>query len=117
MTYANPRVLLAQALQHIIDHPELWDQQEFHCGTARCLIGHMAELHPDFRMWDSNSDTDLLIGGRWQNVEEWASEFLDIEFGDLAALAHPKNTLQQLKAGVRAYLYGADIQKAVYGAA
>lgn len=119
MTDIDPKVLLARAYQRIVDHPELWDQTEFNCGAAGCLIGHMAELHPDFREWESpyTISPDVLIADRWRNIEEWAMEFLNLDYDQLAVIADPHNTLAQLKAGVMAYIYGADIRRAVDGAA
>ncbi len=31
--------LLAAAINQIIEHPETWNQQEWHCGTKHCLGG------------------------------------------------------------------------------
>jgi hypothetical protein len=31
--------LLRAAVNHIIEHPESWDQARWHCGTSHCLFG------------------------------------------------------------------------------
>lgn len=36
---------LVRALHHIELHPEQWDQQEWFCGTAACLAGHICLQH------------------------------------------------------------------------
>lgn len=32
--------LLAAAVNHIIQHPETWDQYYWHCGSTHCIAGH-----------------------------------------------------------------------------
>lgn len=32
--------LLRAVVNHIISHPETWDQSQWHCGTTHCVAGH-----------------------------------------------------------------------------
>ena len=31
---------LVRAFNHILAHPDEWDQSQWHCGTTHCLFGH-----------------------------------------------------------------------------
>jgi hypothetical protein len=36
--------LLLRTLEHIEAHPEEWNQEKWHCGSAYCFAGHAATL-------------------------------------------------------------------------
>jgi len=74
------------ALDHIHAHPEEWDQNIYHCGSAHCWLGWCDKFLGNYRKEDGNSvslQTFISIG----------------LFGaDLREFTRPSNTLAKLEA-------------------
>lgn len=73
-----------QVLDHIIAHPETWNQEVFHCGTAHCFAGHAqimsgVETREQHRTWND------------------AAKFLELSDVDSIYLFNSERTLGDFK--------------------
>ena len=73
--------LLATAVNHILAHPETWDQQEWHCGTKHCIAGH-CEL--------------LATGKETRYTSDIAQELLGITVAEADWLFDARRTLREI---------------------
>lgn len=98
--------LLREALAHITDHPERWDQavwlQRWPCGTAGCLAGHVVLLSPYADpFWEGvtpnyDSAWRATLRGEVLDVDLVAQELLGIDRWDRERLFDPDNSLPWL---------------------
>jgi hypothetical protein len=91
--------LLRKTLDHIKAHPQEWDQQTWHCGTAMCFAGHAAMLdggaewlHPS-DMCEHVADAE----GRVTSVATYARRALGLDECQAATLFAPDNDLDDLE--------------------
>lgn len=49
--------LMVAVMNQIIEHPETWDQKQWHCGTSHCFFGH-AQIMGGRKQNDINAFND-----------------------------------------------------------
>lgn len=104
--------LLNATLQHIIDHPEEWDQHKWFCGTTACFAGHAALIHGakvDERF--TNSDGHYMVQtslGGSRSIKEYAQDILGLDYWQGGLLFSAVNTLEDLKMLVQGYSEGKE---------
>ncbi len=114
--FTDPKDLVVAAMAQIEMHPETWDQATWKndagdCGTTYCLAGWMAQL--DGQEWGSD---EFLAGTDWSHVGDWACNVLapsDKWATKIDRLFDADNTLDMLRAGVKAYLNNDDVLVAI----
>ena len=121
-SFTDPKDLVVAAMGQIEMRPETWDQASWKndagdCGTTYCLAGWMAQI--DGQQW--GDDESLITGpttrtgvGEWA-VGEWACHVLapSDKGATIDRLFDPDNTLDMLRAGVKAYLNNDDVGVAI----
>lgn len=115
---AQGKDLLAAALSMIEMHPETWNQRTWECGTAACLAGHMARLDPDVvatyvlpKGWPESGV--VLQDREWWSYYGYVCRQLNINIDEAISLTDPKNSLDDLRAGVKAVLNGESVEDAI----
>lgn len=85
--------LLRAAVNNILDHPETFDQTQWHCGTKHCIAGHCQ-----------------ILGGRPQNsrAASDAEEMLGISKDDADWLFAGHRSLPEIHNYAYAMLHGYD---------
>ena len=84
--------LAVQVISHILDHPETWSQQVWHCGTTHCFAGHVQ-----------------IMGGCPENGETCLEDMIDLlgcSEEDASWLVYTGRTLGELCAYVASYVDG-----------
>jgi hypothetical protein len=85
---------LVQVMNHILEHPETWDQGHWHCGTKHCIAGHAQ-----------------LMAGKEENIDtvkKDAREWLGLSEYEAAWLFDPDRTKKELYDYVSAVVEGED---------
>ncbi len=89
--------LLDLTLNHIIENPESWHQQDWRCGTSYCFFGHAALLSG----WKSaEGDTSAFMvspDNEVDTIENVARRALDLDDETAGILSCATNTLDDLK--------------------
>ena len=99
LTDAN-RKRLWTTYDHIVGHPEEWDQSKWHCGTAMCFAGRAASMFGG--MWSSMFSNYLLAWpsepefGGLVHVQERARRILGLTELEAMVLFHAENTLSDI---------------------
>lgn len=116
--YTNPQDLITDAMAHIETHPDEHDQEVWVCGTKACLAGRMALLDGQELAY-TESDFQSRVGEQMSmhladgtKIPTWARDVLGLSHMD-EVLFYANNTVEQLRAGVKAYLNGDSIIDAV----
>ena len=86
--------LAVDVINHIIDHPEAWDQRHWHCGTSHCFFGH-CQVRGGLR---ENSDSCFSDVVKLLGISESEASWLSASF----------RTLPQLHNFVTAMVAGRD---------
>ena len=84
--------LAVAVINHILDHPETWSQQVWHCRTTHSFAGHVQ-----------------IMGSCAENVEKCYDAFiklLECSREDAAWLAYTGRTLSELHTYVKSYVEG-----------
>ena len=84
--------LLKRVVNHIIEHPETWDQRRWHCGTSHCVAGHC-------QIMAGKPPTD-------EGAADDAREALGLDWDDAAWLFAPERTLPEIHGFAKAVLAG-----------
>ena len=116
--------LLRRTLAHIEANPEIWNQEDYRCGSGLCFAGWAAQLaggrwytaDPNHRLAqflvsepaDGNSELRgrEFFGVRVSTVHPRAQRLLDLDDEDAEALFHPDNTIEDLRGFVAALTTG-----------
>lgn len=89
--------LLDLTLNHIIENPESWHQQDWRCGTSYCFFGHAALLSG----WKSaEGDTSAFMvspDNEVDTIENVARRALDLDAETARILSCSTNTLDDLE--------------------
>lgn len=103
--------LLWKVYDHIVAHPEEWDQgvwavqsKTLSCGTAFCFAGHAVMMsHPTaVPIWATGRDTDFSgadsveIDGTMQTIPEAAKQALGLTSSERALLFNGSNDLETI---------------------
>ena len=94
--------LLKQTMNQIIEHPETWEQDTWHCGTTHCFAGWAELIH---YYGGQNLDPDDYYPNRGITSHR-AREALGIGKVVADELFHSDNNLHDLHAMVKALLKG-----------
>lgn len=101
--------LLKRTLNYIEAHPDEWDQKHWaswtQCGTAYCFAGWTVALahpgaSPDFSEGaspDGETTGYVVVDGESVDIEEFATELLDLSGEQADALFCATNSLDELR--------------------
>lgn len=96
--------LLRKVLEHITEHPNEWDQDNWGvktaCGTAHCVAGHTVAMTGHELMW-FRQGSELHLGGvngvaGYCSVHAAARDELGLDDDEAYLLFHPDNSLDVL---------------------
>jgi hypothetical protein len=111
--------LAVAALAQIEMHPETWNQQQWRCDTGMCLAGWMGQLSDQVTWENPNDHHNFAVVGRdgaWNTVGDWAAHalgFEDVFAPNADALFHDSNSIEDLRAGVKALCNGESVREAI----
>ena len=118
MKKSTPNIkVLKEILKFIIQHPEHWDQEIWHCGSSHCVAGFI-ELHQLRKPWETfvvfTDDTAniydiqdletqvekdlpiLVLDSNPSTLESRAAQYIGLDLQSSWRLFDPNNTLEDL---------------------
>lgn len=100
--------LLRRAVNHILEHPETWNQGHWHCGSQHCIAGHCQIIAKGWSYeclnWSNTYDTGRTAG---------SALGLNLQQGEW--LFSPCRTLQQIYAFALDFIQGNHIPSTYEG--